>query len=630
MTFRKDISGLRAIAVLAVMLFHFNPSWMPGGFVGVDVFFVISGFLMTGIIFTGLEQGNFSISKFYVARASRIIPALTALCAILLLLGAIFFAPLDFQALAKHVASSLGFISNLIYWKESGYFDSISYEKWLLHTWSLSTEWQFYIIYPLILIVMKRFMSVATMKLTILSLTLFGFLLCVYVTDKWPNPAYYLLPTRAWEMMLGGLAYLYPVRVGEKASKAMELSGVGFIVLSFLFISKENLWPGYLAILPTLGTVLVIQSHREHSIVTGNMIFQLLGKWSYSIYLWHWPIVLAIHHLSLGEGFVYLGIVLSIVLGFLSYRYIESISLKNEYPNFAHVIVSKPVLVTLTVGIVSSVVFLYYRGLIKSLPPVNQMADYRTGYCFGSPGVNKSDTSFLDCYLGDRSKPSRALLFGDSFAGQYEPMLDQIFADMSMSIHSITTNSCYPSLGEGFHHQDTHIGYKQCLMDRRFVSENIENYDVVFISRHWGEHFVDHRDSTSEVIHWIENVIGKGTMVFYLPSPNLYQENIGKAFLSSELGRYNFVPDFSLRNESIEYADIKEQQLIEHFKGTANFRFIHKDDLIKGHDFFYQGKKYPYSFDGEHISEFAARFAARDFRKTDHYHALLLALHSEY
>jgi peptidoglycan/LPS O-acetylase OafA/YrhL len=144
--FRKDLNGLRAIAVVAVVLFHFNASWMPGGFAGVDVFFVISGFLMTGIIFRGIEQKNFSILRFYVARANRIIPALAVLCLFLLVFGWFYLTPLDYKALGKHAAGSMGFLSNFMYMRESGYFDAASREKWLLHTWSLSVEWQFYII----------------------------------------------------------------------------------------------------------------------------------------------------------------------------------------------------------------------------------------------------------------------------------------------------------------------------------------------------------------------------------------------------------------------------------------------------------------------------------------------------
>lgn len=167
MKFRKDINGLRAIAVIAVVLFHFNASWLPGGFAGVDVFFVISGFLMTGIIFRGIEQDNFSILNFYIARANRIIPALALLCFVLLVFGWFYLTPLEYQSLGKHAASSVSFLSNFTYWSEAGYFAAASHEKWLLHTWSLSVEWQFYIIYPLMLVAMRKFISIKTMKFMI-------------------------------------------------------------------------------------------------------------------------------------------------------------------------------------------------------------------------------------------------------------------------------------------------------------------------------------------------------------------------------------------------------------------------------------------------------------------------------
>jgi peptidoglycan/LPS O-acetylase OafA/YrhL len=223
MQFRKDINGLRAIAVIAVVLFHFNASWMPGRFAGVDVFFVISGFLMTGIIFRGIEQESFSVLKFYVARANRIIPALAVLCLVMLVFGWFYLAPLDFKALGKHVSNSMFFLSNITYSRESGYFDASSHEKWLLHTWSLSVEWQFYIIYPLVLVALRKFMPLKAMKMVILFGTAFSFILCVFATYKWPNPAYYLLPTRAWEMMIGGVAYIYPFAIKDKLKKPFRM-----------------------------------------------------------------------------------------------------------------------------------------------------------------------------------------------------------------------------------------------------------------------------------------------------------------------------------------------------------------------------------------------------------------------
>lgn len=357
-TFRHDINGLRAIAVIAVVLFHFNPSWVPGGFAGVDVFFVISGFLMTGIIFRGLEQNNFSILKFYVARANRIIPALAVLCSVLLVVGWFYLTPLEYKALGKHAASSITFLSNITYWREAGYFDTSSHEKWLLHTWSLSVEWQFYIIYPIILVLLSKLFSIKTIKSILLAGTILGFIFCVVATYKWPNPSYYLLTTRAWEMMFGGIAYVYPLTVKESRKKVFELVGLVLIIGSYFLISADNPWPGYLAIFPVLGSFLIIQAQSKNSIITGNIIAQKIGSWSYSIYLWHWPLVVFIYIFALNELYTYAGITLSVLLGFLSYKYIEKIKFNNQFPNFFSYLKCKPIYISGAVGVLSIIVFI--------------------------------------------------------------------------------------------------------------------------------------------------------------------------------------------------------------------------------------------------------------------------------
>ncbi|MFB9135778.1 acyltransferase family protein [Vibrio olivae] len=357
MQFRKDINGLRAIAIISVMLFHFNSSWMPGGFAGVDVFFVISGFLMTGIIFRGFDKNNFSIVTFYVARANRIIPALAVLCIVLLIFGWFYLTAYDYKALGKHAASSITFVSNIVYWREAGYFSASSLEKWLLHTWSLSTEWQFYILYPLVLVTLKKFISVKSIKALLVAVTLLGFLFCILVSYQWRTPAYYLFPSRAWEMMVGGLAYLYPLNINNnKSKKSLELIGIALIIVSYFLLSKQNFWPGYLASIPVTGAFLIIQAQRNDSFITGNIIFQYLGKWSYSIYLWHWPVVVAIHYFALSHTFIYAGILLSVLLGFLSYYFIERVKLTSQLKTTKDYLRFKPGYMVFSLAIVGLVV----------------------------------------------------------------------------------------------------------------------------------------------------------------------------------------------------------------------------------------------------------------------------------
>ena len=350
-------NGLRAIAVIGVVLFHFKASWVPGGFAGVDVFFVISGFLMTKIIFQGLAEQKFSVLGFYLARANRIIPALSMVCLVLLVFGWFYLAPSDYSVLGKHVSSSIGFFSNITYLQEGGYFDAASHEKWLLHTWSLSVEWQFYMIYPLVLVIMSKVMSLRAMKIAILIGTILGTLLCIVATYKWPNPAYYLLPSRAWEMLIGGIAYIYPASLTSKRSKVVGSLGLILILASYFFFSKNTIWPGYLAIVPVFGAFLIIQAQQVNSLVTGHVVFQKIGSWSYSIYLWHWPLVIAIFYFSLSEIYLYLGIVCSILLGYISNRYIEKANFSKGFVRAVDFFKYKPAYMVLFLGIVGSVVF---------------------------------------------------------------------------------------------------------------------------------------------------------------------------------------------------------------------------------------------------------------------------------
>lgn len=440
MNFRYDINGLRAIAIIAVVLFHFNPAWVPGGFSGVDVFFVISGFLMTGIIFRGLENNNFSLFEYYASRANRIIPALAVLCMILLVFGWFYLIPSDYKALGKHVERSMLFISNFAYLKETGYFDSSSYEKWLLHTWSLSVEWQFYLIYPILLVTLKRFLSISKLKKAVLVGTIFGFFFCVISTIMWPNSSYYLIPARAWEMLIGGLAFLYPLSLSENKKKNIGFLGLTLIVISFFFISSSDPWPGYLSLIPVIGTYFVIISNQQSSIATNNIIFQHLGKWSYSIYLWHWPIVVLGYYVGIYEWKIY-GVLASIILGYLSFQFIESKSI-NYYRYHQVNIILKPAYIAIFVGLLGFIIkktdglsFHYPDSVLaanlekKNTNPYDCMTD------------EKGEANLEHCFIGNKTN-IQAVIIGDSHADALTTSVSSVFDQKSTGVVALTRASC--------------------------------------------------------------------------------------------------------------------------------------------------------------------------------------------
>lgn len=336
--FRKDINGLRAWAVMVVVLFHFGVPGFAGGFVGVDIFFVISGFLMTNILIKKLENPHqkFSIWDFYLARAKRIVPALLVLCITLLALGWLMLPPQDYRSLGMHTLTSVLFASNIQYWREAGYFDAASHDKWLLHTWSLSVEWQFYVLLPLLLWGVWRWWPGRVYAVRCLSLVFLASLgLSVWLTTQKPEAAFFLLPTRAWEMLAGGLVALLagggavPRWLTGKA-RAVEALGVAMIALSVATANPLH-WPGAAAMLPVLGTALVLLAQRADSWFTAPAVLQRLGDWSYSIYLWHWPIAVALVYGGWQDEsrLVSLGIGGSLLLGWLSFRWVEPLGRKQ-------------------------------------------------------------------------------------------------------------------------------------------------------------------------------------------------------------------------------------------------------------------------------------------------------------
>jgi peptidoglycan/LPS O-acetylase OafA/YrhL len=326
--FRNDINGLRAVAVLAVVLYHFNVRGFSGGFVGVDMFFVISGFLMTDIIVRGLQGERFSFIAFYMARAKRIMPALVVLCLVLLTLGWRFLLPPDYNMLASHSMYSMAFLSNVEFWREAGYFDVASHQKWLLHTWSLSVEWQFYLLLPPLLWTTWQLRpGLRAQALVVGAISVLSLVAAILVTRSNASTAFYLLPTRAWEMLAGGMIAIAGAGLSLSAAsrRLAQLAGLSLIAAAILVFDHQSAWPGWRAIVPVLATMLVLIA-RLDSAVAASAVVSWVGTRSYSIYLWHWPLCVILVYLERQQQALVIACALglTLILGELSYRFVET------------------------------------------------------------------------------------------------------------------------------------------------------------------------------------------------------------------------------------------------------------------------------------------------------------------
>lgn len=493
--FRNDINGLRAWAVLAVILYHFGVPGFNGGFVGVDVFFAISGFLMTGIVVRGLEsQTKFSIWSFYLARAQRIFPALIALCAVLLLLGWWILIPSEYRTLGSQVAYSLTFLSNINFWLEAGtgYFDVTSHEKYLLHTWSLAVEWQFYLLLPLALLaIWNRHPKRNTLTLAVTALMLTSLAWCIVLTPLNPNAAFYLLPSRAWEMLAGSLVFLlaHKLILTPRQSNVLEAIGLGLIVCAISLFSSFTSWPGWPALVPVVGTVMVLLANRPQSVWTGNIAAQWLGTRSYSLYLWHWPVVVALGYLNWRTNIVAVttGLVLTLVLGHLSWRFVETLAprkLKKLTPNWRGVaLIFAGFVVTISGALVRLNEGAVHRLDAKLLTQI-------TAIGLETKNVNpRRDT----CHVGTGGKsPScmfgghelRAIVIGDSHANTVISSVAAAFPDNNGGVMEWTYSGC-PIL-VGVH--SSRITDKNCgnFVDWAFqkLREIPIDIPVVIVNRH--------------------------------------------------------------------------------------------------------------------------------------------------
>ena len=432
--YRPEIDGLRAVAILPVVLFHYRVPYFSGGFVGVDVFFVISGFLITSLIAGEMADGRFSILHFYERRIRRIFPALFAMLAVATLAAYFLFFPADLLLYADSLLATAGFASNFEFWREAGYFDAWSFQKPLLHLWSIAAEEQFYLLFPAFLAALGnrgRLRLAGLLALLILS----------FATNLWevvhaPDAAFYLLPSRAWELMLGAVLAtdaVPPLR-NRLASECASAFGIVLIAVAVLSFHADRAFPGAAALVPCFGAALVIYGTSGTGSIMGRALsirpLVFVGLISYSLYLWHWPIYVFARYLlfrDLTGGESAALIVMSFVLATLSWRFIEQplrrpIARTRLFPAAA---------TAMAVAFAAGAVGASTDGLPQRMPArlqriLAEQDDHepRLERCF--PMTARDVEKGRLCAIGAEARAPSFLLWGDSHADAIEPPIEQI------------------------------------------------------------------------------------------------------------------------------------------------------------------------------------------------------------
>ncbi|MEQ8268871.1 MAG: acyltransferase family protein [Parvibaculum sp.] len=457
--YRPDVDGLRALAVVPVVLFHAQVSGFSGGFVGVDVFFVISGYLITSIIYSEVSAGRFSILSFYERRIRRILPALFTVIAASLVVASFLLLPDEMEAFGRSVIATILFSSNILFWRESGYFDSDAESKPLLHTWSLAVEEQFYIAFPVALFLCFKF-APRLLPWAIAAAAAGSFLLALAAQQLWPDANFYLPFPRAWELLIGALLAmnLVPGIRSEGLRNGLTLGGAAAIALSVFFYDSKTPFPGASALLPTLGAASIIYAGMTGSSYVTALLSRrevvFIGLVSYSLYLWHWPVLVfsrmaAMRDLTGLETAV--AISASFLLAVLSWHYVERpfrtrTAFASRPGIFSATFASMAAFMAVGVVIVAS------GGLPQRVPENARLiasagaeaTNFGKKYeCAESPLLETH--KYGPCRIGEPAAGEPTILiWGDSHAMALKPMFDALLKDAGLSGFLVSIPGCPP------------------------------------------------------------------------------------------------------------------------------------------------------------------------------------------
>lgn len=534
--YRPDIDGLRAVAVLSVIIFHLDEALIPGGFIGVDIFFVISGYLITLHILRDMDTGNFSLLKFYQRRVKRIAPAMLVVISVVMFVSMIIMRPEDTDEVGRTAFASLVSMANIYFWlfQDSSYFAPASNEVPLLHLWSLGVEEQFYFFWPLILMLTyqvtkgKHFLGI----FSIVAIT--SFLLGEMLFHEFPSFVYYMLPTRAGELILGALsAYLVikkgDVNVPNWISCLAAIFGLLSIIISLIFLNESIVFPGLYAIPPTLGaTALILAGHYGNSLPTKIMTIRPLifvGLISYSAYLWHWPLIAFTRYagISIDLQIGTLLFILTLLLATASYYWVERPT--RRYQGTAIQVILYQYVTPTSVLLALSFTLVMTRGYFLH-NNANQYANlssttkpaYAFNYVCQKWELTDNDLLNENCILGKPgdAKPA-ALLWGDSHAAHYVGMLGAFAEKANFRMRNLQHASCPPIKSDPVDYVSARR-LKNCRNSLERIRTVLDDYEVIIISSAWNSYQKKSAQFFDDFFETVMGLVAMGKRVILLGS----------------------------------------------------------------------------------------------------------------
>jgi peptidoglycan/LPS O-acetylase OafA/YrhL len=454
LSYRPEIDGMRAVAIIAVVAYHAGIKWVGGGFVGVDVFFVLSGYLIGFIIYSDVKASRFTFGRFYSRRAKRILPGLLAVIGLLYIPVVVLMTPSELATYARSALAALFAFSNVQFWQSITYFSPNAEWNPMLMTWSLGVEEQFYLVFPIVLLLLRG-ASTKTILRVLGSLVCLSFAISVWCVEKHPSVGFYLLPARAWELGLGAILAVWHAEdftSGRAATafetRALPLIGVVCIGASVFGFDGQMGFPGWIALVPTVGAVSLIASRsRLVTAILGSRIPVFVGKISYSWYLWHWPL-LSLARLSssgpLSPGATAAVVMLSFLLSVLSWRFIEQPFRRSERP--PHQLLPRYAAAMLVVAVPAIALVIaqgWPRRFDRSVADIESFVQDRMAEpCLNDYGVTSVATD-RRCRVSGIG-PDSIVLLGDSHAAALSPAVRELALNHGLGFRQITKSSCPP------------------------------------------------------------------------------------------------------------------------------------------------------------------------------------------
>lgn len=516
--YRPELDGIRAISILLVLLFHIDKNFIPGGFIGVDIFFVLSGFLISKIIVIGIQDHTFSYNDFYKRRIKRILPPFYFMVLLTITSSFFIFLPSDINQLLKSAISTLIFSSNYFFSGGLDYFSSNADEQPLLHTWSLAVEEQFYFLFPILIYFLIRIKN--RNNLYLLLLCVFSFLLAEILSniDTTKSFSYFSLPTRMGELLIGTLCALTTIKLKHTL---FQYIGLGLIIFSSFFVNEKTVFPGIFAFIPCLGAGLLILSENKDTIlfkILSNSIVTYIGKLSFSLYLFHWPI-LAFSRYITGEysliqnNSIYIIILIIIFISIFSYEFVENkirYSKLNFKKSFIYIYLIPSFLVIL-------LTFFYWTGKLH----FNEYSKDITSY---DNNLNICHNKFSNnCYLGNGS--IKVALFGDSHAAQISYFLLHKESDYSFYLNSASSCPIFDNID--LTHITSNSIRNRCIDLRNNIKEKINNFDTIFISQKWDQYLLN-EDNIEKIEQWLTRY--KDKKIIFLLQPPEYKLDVLRSY----------------------------------------------------------------------------------------------------